>query len=120
MKCFGKCSFRLRAISLRGTHLALYAFTPLSLEDNQFGFAITSYVPHGMVSDERKLLYALMSRLATKYVIIHDYNGKRGLLTSFIEWMEGGDYFSFIKHPKCEMENCVTEMRACFKKVEVL
>ena len=38
-----------------------------------------------------------MRRLAGKIVIIHDYNDKRSLITSVLEWGEGGDYFNFIK-----------------------
>ena len=38
-----------------------------------------------------------MRRLAGKIVIIHDYNYKRSLITSVLEWGEGGDYFNFIR-----------------------
>ncbi len=36
--------------------------------------------------------------------IIQDYNKNRSIMTSIIEWMEGGDYFNFIQHAQNEME----------------
>ena len=61
-------------------------------------------------------------------VIIHDYNRERSLLTSIAEWMEGGDYFRFIKIAEKEMADCTTESRIpvttenkhCFSHVQVL
>jgi len=53
-------------------------------------------------------------------VIIYDYNQKRSLMTSFVEWLEQGDYFQFIKNPKIEMEDCVSEMSKCFSEVRVI
>lgn len=102
------------------TFLHADVLAPLQLEDKRFDLAITSYVAHGMMEHERKRLYALMSRLAINYVIIHDYNDKRGFLTSIIEWMERGDYFTFIKQAKEEMEKCVSELKTCFDTVEVV
>lgn len=92
----------------------------LPFEDNSFDIAISSYVAHGLESKERKLMYAEMSRIACEYVIIHDYNSERALLTSIVEWMEGGDYFHFIKHTDHEMRDCITEMKACFSEVRVI
>jgi len=42
-------------------------------------------------------MYAEMNRITRHLVIIYDYNRSRSLLTNFIEWLEGGDYFRFIK-----------------------
>jgi len=92
----------------------------LPFADNQFDLCIASYVAHGMQETPRKQLYAEMSRIAKSYVIIHDYNDSRSWGTSLIEWLEGGDYFSFIKRSSKEMEACVCEMRRCFKSVEVV
>jgi len=33
------------------------------------------------------------------------YYGKRGLLTTIIEWLERGDYFNFIKVAKDELDS---------------
>ncbi len=92
----------------------------LPFQDNQFAIAIASYVAHGMEKEQRKLLYREMSRVAKHLVIIHDYNKKRSALTSLIEWLERGDYFHFIKHAESEMRDCLSEMKQCFKHVEVV
>lgn len=92
----------------------------LPFEDNFFDLAIASYVAHGLLPEERKRLYKEMGRVAREYVVIYDYNQKRSLLTSFVEWMEGGDYFHFIKSAEKEMKGCVSELKACFSEVRVV
>lgn len=92
----------------------------LPFENKSFDLSIASYVAHGLSKDERKLMYAEMSRVSKSKVIIYDYNQNRGLLTTFIEWLERGDYFHFIKEAKNEMEQCVSEMKACFSEVKVV
>ncbi|MGH0052301.1 MAG: class I SAM-dependent methyltransferase, partial [Sphaerochaetaceae bacterium] len=73
-----------------------------SFKDNQFDIAIASYVAHGIEREQRKKLYREMSRIARHLVIIHDYNQRRSVMTSLIEWLEGGDYFHFINHAETE------------------
>jgi len=92
----------------------------LPFADKIFDIAISSYVLHGLSADERKKIYFEMSRLANKYVIIHDYNKKRSLLVSIIEWIEGGDYFNFIKNAEPEMKECKLDLEKCFLDVRVL
>jgi ubiquinone/menaquinone biosynthesis C-methylase UbiE len=92
----------------------------LLFEDKSFDIAIASYVAHGLKAGERKLMYAEMSRVARDYVIIYDYNDKRSLLTTFIEWLEGGDYFHFIRNAEPEMKDCVFEIKNCFSDVKVV
>lgn len=92
----------------------------LPFENKTFDLSIASYVAHGLQKNERKQMYAEMSRVSKSKVIIYDYNQKRGLLTSIIEWLERGDYFRFIKGAKEEMEQCVSEMRECFSEVHVV
>ena len=96
------------------------ALEGLSFEDKRFDLAISSYVAHGLEAEDRKRLYAEMSRVAREYVIIHDYNNKRSFFTSIIEWLEGGDYFHFIKHAESEMKDCLAEMKNCFSEVLVI
>ncbi len=96
------------------------ALERLPFEDNSFDVAISSYVAHGLEADERKQMYAEMSRVARHYVIVYDYNDKRSLMTSIIEWLEGGDYFHFIKHAEPEMRDCVVEMKTCFSEVRAI
>lgn len=83
----------------------------LSFKDKSFDISISSYVAHGLVKEERKKLYSEMSRISKKLVIIHDYNEKRAIKTNLIEWLEGGNYFYFIKHAKSEMEACFSEVK---------
>lgn len=65
-------------------------------------------------------MYTEMSRISKKWVIIHDYNDQKTLITSLIEWLEGGDYFHFIRHAEPEMKDCMTELKPCFSKVRVI
>jgi len=92
----------------------------LPFEDNSFDIAIASYVAHGLKVEERKLMYAEMSRVASHYVVIYDYNENRSLFTTFVEWLEGGDYFHFIKNAEPEMKDCVSELKSCFTDVRVV
>lgn len=92
----------------------------LPFADKTFDIAIASYVAHGLMPQERMTMYAEMSRVARNWVVIHDYNNKRELFTSIIEWLEGGNYFHFIKNAELEMENCLSEMKTCFSDIYVV
>jgi ubiquinone/menaquinone biosynthesis C-methylase UbiE len=92
----------------------------LSFKDNSFDVAIASYVAHGLKAEERKCMYAEMSRVTKEWVIIYDYNENRSLLITIVEWLEGGDYFHFIKNAEPEMRDCLSEMKSCFSKVKVI
>ena len=96
------------------------ALEGLPFDDKSFDLSIASYVAHGLQKSERMKLYAEMSRVTRGRVIIYDYNQNRSPLTSFVEWLERGDYFRFIKNPKGDMEDCVSEMGKCFSEVRVL
>lgn len=85
----------------------------LPFDDKSFDVAISSYVAHGLKAEERKTMYIEMSRLARHYVIIHDYSNERALLTTIVEWFEGGNYFNYIK-------NAETEMQEFFADVQVI
>lgn len=69
----------------------------LPFVEKTFDICLASYVAHGLKSPERKALYGEMRRLAGNLVILHDYTEKRSLITNFVEWIEDGDYFNFIK-----------------------
>ncbi|NLZ14254.1 MAG: class I SAM-dependent methyltransferase [Thermotogaceae bacterium] len=92
----------------------------LPFNDQTFDLSIASYVAHGLKPHERRRLYAEMSRVTKSVVIIYDYNAKRGLLTTLVEWLERGDYFNFIRKAESEMKACVFDMKACFSEVQVL
>ncbi len=96
------------------------ALEGLPFAKDAYDISIASYVVHGLLPDERKRLYKEMGRVTREYVVIYDYNQKRSALTSFVEWMEGGDYFRFIRSAEKEMKGCATELKACFSEVRVI
>ena len=81
--------------------------------EGRYDVVVASYVLHGLPQRERFVLYETMKRLATHRVIIMDYNQRRGVLTSLIERLEGGDYFNFIRTAE-------SEMRQIFPSVQIL
>lgn len=83
----------------------------LPFGDKSFDVSIASYVAHGLKTDERKLMYAEMSRITKHLVIIYDYNDRRSPIADTIEWLEGGDYFCFIKQVKSEMHETFRDVR---------
>lgn len=83
----------------------------LPFPDKSFDLSIASYVAHGLLPKERKQLFLEMSRLTKHYVIIYDYNDKRAFFTNIIEWLEGGDYFNFIKTIQIELKECFKTVR---------
>jgi len=85
----------------------------LPFENKSFDISFASYVAHGLKRHERKIMYAEMIRITKHVVIIYDYNEKRSMLTNIVEWLEGGDYFNFIKKTK-------VEMKKCFKDVHII
>jgi len=94
------------------------ALSGLPFDDNSFDVVFSSYVVHGLKVEQRQKMYAEMSRVAKEFVVIHDYNKSRALLTTIIEWLERGDYFNFIKKQPQEMQNCIVNMKKCFKEVK--
>lgn len=87
------------------------ALSRMPFDNKSFDLVISSYVLHGMPEVHRKILYKEMSRIAKHRVIIHDYNENRSLLTDFIEWVEGGHYFDFIKNATPEMQDNFANMQ---------
>jgi len=92
----------------------------LPFADKRFDVSIASYVAHGLSRQDRKKLYAEMSRVTKHKVILHDYNQRRKLLTTIIEWLERGDYFRFIQNAETEMKECCSQTGACFSSVRVV
>jgi len=92
----------------------------LPFENKSFDASIASYVAHGLQPHERQKMYAEMSRVTASKVIIYDYNQNRSPLISFVEWLERGDYFRFIRNAEKEMEDCIFELKECFSDVKVI
>lgn len=83
----------------------------LPFEDNSFDVVISSFVAHGLNKKERCIMYDEMNRISKNLVIIYDYNEHRALHTDFIEWLEGGDYFNFIKEVRSELKSSLGDIR---------
>lgn len=76
----------------------------LPVDDKKFELSIASYVAHGMEKEDRLRMYREMARVTKKKMIIYDYNNNRRLANDIVEWLEGGDYFNFIKVVKDELK----------------
>ena len=85
----------------------------LPFADKSFDAAVASYVLHGMKPEERQRVYAEMARIARRAVIFYDYNAKRGIISDIMEFIEGGDYFRFIKTAE-------QELKAVFPSVQIV
>lgn len=83
----------------------------LPFADNSFDFVTAAYLAHGLKEDNRKILYEESKRVAAKYVIYHDYHPNDYKIISIIEFLEGGDYFNFIKKVPEEMEKYYTNIK---------
>lgn len=75
----------------------------LPFANKSFDLAISSYVAHGFPLKDRRVLYDEMRRVARDTVVFYEYNERRSLLTNIVEWVEGGDYFNFIKGIRDEL-----------------
>lgn len=69
----------------------------LPFDDQSMDVVTISYVLHGMNQKEREDLLKECIRISKKYIIIIEFNQKRHWMISFVEWLEKGDYFAFIK-----------------------
>jgi SAM-dependent methyltransferase len=84
----------------------------LPFEEKCFDVSVASFVAHGLKADERKNLYAEMSRITKHLIIIHDFNCNRSFLIDIIERLEGGDYFNFIKNAEDEIKELFFDIQA--------
>ncbi|MHA2018506.1 MAG: class I SAM-dependent methyltransferase [Promethearchaeota archaeon] len=77
----------------------------LRFADNSFDLVIAGFVLHGLDREKREIFYKEAGRIAKKYVLFHDYSKNKKWNIAFIEWIERGDYFNFIKAVPEEFEN---------------
>lgn len=85
--------------------------TGLPFEDKSFDISVSSFVAHGLNKNERQIMYDEMKRITKHLIIIYDYNEHRGLITDIAEYLEGGDYFNFIKIIKDELNNKFSDVK---------
>lgn len=69
----------------------------LPFADNSFELVTAAYLAHGLTEEKREVLYEETKRVASEYIIYHDYHQNDYLLIKIIEFLEGGDYFDFVK-----------------------
>jgi ubiquinone/menaquinone biosynthesis C-methylase UbiE len=85
----------------------------LSFPNKSFDLVTSALVAHGLDKEKRKGLFEEAARLSRGPVLFYDYSSRRNLFITFIEWLEDGDYFNFIK-------NGLNEMNQIFSKVDVI
>ena len=85
----------------------------LDFNDKTFDLITFAFVAHGLDREKRVKLFKEASRLSRGKILFHDYSSERNIMTNIIEYIEGGDYFNFIRTGLKEME----EM---FSSVEVV
>ncbi len=73
--------------------------------DHSIDLIFSSFVLHGINSDQRLNLLKEMKRVSAHAIIIIDYHEGRHPFISLVEWIEHGDYFNFMDHFKEELEN---------------
>ncbi|MGB9679094.1 MAG: class I SAM-dependent methyltransferase [Thermoanaerobacteraceae bacterium] len=99
---------------LKDDNITAYKINPgdkFPFEDDFFDIVTASYVAHGIKKADREILYKEMSRVAKHFVILHDYNQNKEFFTSLVEWLEGGDYFNFVKQVNQELKNNFKSVR---------
>lgn len=83
----------------------------LAAEEKSYDLVSAAYVAHGLRPDDRLALFRETARLSRGVVLFHDYSPDRRLLTSIVEWLEGGDYFNFINVVESELHSAFSSVR---------
>jgi ubiquinone/menaquinone biosynthesis C-methylase UbiE len=83
----------------------------LDIEDNKFDVSVASYVAHGLKKQDRMVMYKEMKRVSKEKVLFFEYNQNRNLLITIVEYLEGGDYFNFIKEVNSELEQIFNSVK---------
>lgn len=85
----------------------------LPFPDKSYDMVTVAYVAHGLLAEDRRILFNETKRLSRGIVLFHDYNSVRRLTTDIVEYLEHGDYFTFI-------HTAVKEMNAVFASVAII
>ncbi|MGM0410894.1 MAG: class I SAM-dependent methyltransferase [Bacillota bacterium] len=76
----------------------------LPFTKDSYELVTAAYLAHGLKENNRKILYKEAKRVAKDYIIFHEYHENNYKVISLIEYLEGGDYFNFVKKVPEEME----------------
>lgn len=82
----------------------------LEIPDKSYDLVTAAYVAHGLRRPDRRILFQEAKRISRDRVLFHDYSENRRILTSIIEYLEGGDYFNFIKTVRQELAEVFSEI----------
>lgn len=66
--------------------------------------AILAATLHGFSPAYRAQVYAELRRVVREAVVIIDYHSNRNPFVALAEWLEGGDYFAFVKTIDAELD----------------
>lgn len=89
------------------------ALRGLGEPDGSYDLVTAAYVAHGLRKADRTKLFTEMRRLSRDTVLFHDYTPDRNPLVTFVEYLEHGDYFNFIR-------TGLEELREAFPSVRVV
>jgi ubiquinone/menaquinone biosynthesis C-methylase UbiE len=68
-----------------------------SIADASVDVSLVAATLHGFPPAYRRKVYAELKRVTRSTVAIIDYHQNRHLLVALAEWVEGGDYFGFVR-----------------------
>jgi SAM-dependent methyltransferase len=83
-----------------------------SLADASYDVTLVSAVLHGLPPEYRRRVYTELRRVTRRLVAVIDYHRNFNPAVALIEWLEGGDYFAFVKVAE-------SELAAAFAHLEV-
>ncbi len=73
------------------------------LADRSIDVAILAATLHGFTPEYRARVYAELGRVVREAVVVIDYHQNRNPLVAAAEWLEGGDYFAFVRVVDAEL-----------------
>jgi ubiquinone/menaquinone biosynthesis C-methylase UbiE len=74
-----------------------------SVPDASQDVSLVSSTLHGFKPDYRRLAYTELARVTRQLVAVIDYHRNLNPGVALIEWLEGGDYFRFVKVVESEL-----------------
>lgn len=83
----------------------------LDFKDKSFDITFASHVAHGLKKEYRLLMYQEMKRVTKDKILLIDYNQKKNVFITMIEWLEGGDYFNYIKNIHNELSEYFSSVK---------